>query len=163
MSARRSHPQRRTSKRRGGRTDIEFYNPTMVTRTYRERVANEGCEGRAGRATLDSLTVMWSDPQLHVVDVVMQETLLGERYARCRKPRVPYPCYAKVDVARLRGALHLAESVLATVRGSNAPMPPTREGVESVEERWAEWAKTLKAVIATMHRRRWQWVAVGTV
>ena len=146
-----------TRKRRGGRIEIEFYNPTMVTRAYRERVADEG------RALLQSLTVMWGDAQLRIVDVVIEEALLGVRYGRTRGKRLPYPCYAKVDTSRLRVALRIAESAHFFAVQNKDQMPPTDQGMVSVEERWAEWAKTLKAVLATMRKRRWSWVAVGCV
>ena len=142
-----------TRKRRGGRIEIEFYNPTMVTRAYRERVADEG------RALLQSLTVIWSDPQLRIVDVVIEEALLGERYGRTRGERLPHPCYAKVDRSRLRVALRIAESAHFFA----AEAKRDDQHMEFIKERWAEWAKTLKAVLATMRKRRWSWVAVGCV
>ena len=146
-----------TRKRRGGRIEIEFYNPTMVTRAYCPFATFP--QG----TLLQSMTVMWGDAQLRIVDVVIEEALLGERYGRTRGKRLPYPCYAKVDTSRLRGALRIAESAHFFSVQNKDQMPPTDQGLMSVEERWAEWAKTLKAVLATMRKRRWSWVAVGCV
>ena len=146
-----------TRKRRGGRVDIEFYNPTQLTRTFRLRSA------APNDAILACLTVLWSDPQLHVVDIVMEQALLGEQYSRSRG-RVPHPCYAKVDVSRIRDASRIASAVVALVRGRYAtPMPPTRKGMETVEERWEVWATKLQAVLTTMRKRKWTWVGVGCV
>lgn len=147
----------RTRKRRGGRVDIEIYNPTQLTRTFRLRA------DAPADATLACLTVLWSDPQLHVVDFIMEQALLGERYSRARG-REPHPCYAKVDVSRIRDALRIASAVVTLVRGRYAtPMPPTRQGMKSVEERWEMWATTLRTVLATMKKRKWTWVGVGCV